>query len=275
MNHRSLTVRKASGDVEPFSENKLRSSLQRAGASAAMTERVVRELHNILENEVHTHKLYSAAHAVLNADDGAAAASYSLKHAITELGPTGFPFERFVAAVLDAHGWETDVSVTLEGTVNHEIDVVATKGDRRALVECKYRGKGRKCNVKVALYIAARARDLLGELGDPNNEFWLVTNTRFTADAIRYGESVGLRLIAWDHPAKNNVRQLISTSGLHPLTCLTSLTKDQKRALLDKGIVLCRDLVEQDTALQDAGVVGASAELALREVQALLGSWVT
>ena len=36
----------------------------------------------------------------------------------------------------------------------------------------------------------------------------------------------------------------IDGSGLHPITCLTSLSRQDKKSILEEGIVLCRDLNE-------------------------------
>ncbi|MGS0527278.1 hypothetical protein ACU8V7_21050 [Zobellia nedashkovskayae] len=44
------------------------------------------------------------------------------------MGPTGFPFERFIGALLTYSGYETKVGIVMDGIcVTHEIDVVAEK----------------------------------------------------------------------------------------------------------------------------------------------------
>jgi len=75
------------------------------------------------------------------------------------------------------------------------------------------------------------------------HQAWLVTNTKLTSDAIQYGECAGMKLIGWNYPNKGSLRDLIEDSGLHPITCLSSLSATQKQILLSHDIVLCKDLL--------------------------------
>jgi len=100
------------------------------------------------------------------------------------------------------------------------------------MVECKFHNRqGYKCDVKIPLYIKSRFEDVKKEWEkrkDHESKFhegWVVTNTRFTEDAIQYGKCSGLKLIGWDYPQQGSIRDRINLSGLHPVTCLTSLTK--------------------------------------------------
>lgn len=52
----------------------------------------------------------------------------------------------------------------------------------------------------------------------------VVTNTRFSADAAQYGRRMNMNLVGWDNPKHNRLKDWIDGSGLHPVTCLTSLT---------------------------------------------------
>ena len=64
----------------------------------------------------------------------------------------------------------------------------------------------------------------------------------------------GLLLTSWDYPRGNGLKDRIDKSGLHPLTALTTLTKVEKTKLLDKGIVLCKELHENPSLLEQIGV---------------------
>lgn len=83
---------------------------------------------------------------------------------------------------------------------------------------------------------------------------WIITNTRFSADAVRYGICQHLNLISWDFPERGNLRDQIDALGLYPITCLTLLSKDEKLKLLDKSIILCRDLGQNRKMLDEIGV---------------------
>ena len=137
----------------------------------------------------------------------------------------------------------------------HEVDVEAEKEDKHFMIECKFHSdQARKCDVKIPLYIHSRFEDIRQQWAkQPGHhqrfhQGWLVTNTRFTTDAIEYGTCVGLNLISWDYPKHGSLKERIDVSGLYPLTCLTTLTRREKQALLDQDVVLARDLTS--TALQ-------------------------
>lgn len=73
---------------------------------------------------------------------------------------------------------------------------------------------------------------------------WLVTNTKATAEAIKYAECVGIQIVSWDYPGDFSLRYLIEKSGLHPITCLQTLKEQERRELLRRGLVFCKDLVK-------------------------------
>jgi hypothetical protein len=82
----------------------------------------------------------------------------------------------------------------------------------------------------------------------------VVTNTRFTQDAIDYGNCSGMKLISWDYPQDDNLRNRIDRSGLHPITVIHSLKKSEKQSLLNEGIVTCRNLLDNQSYLHEMGV---------------------
>ncbi|KKR71461.1 MAG: ATP-cone domain protein, partial [Candidatus Levybacteria bacterium GW2011_GWC2_40_7] len=68
-----------------------------------------------------------------------AKSQYSLKRAIMDLGPTGYPFEDYVAEILKTQGFKTKTRSLLMGKcVTHEVDIIAEKGKEKLLVECKF-----------------------------------------------------------------------------------------------------------------------------------------
>jgi Holliday junction resolvase len=143
----------------------------------------------------------------------------------------------------------------------HEVDVLATKPGLITLVECKFRSDYRgKTDVKVSLYIHSRFNDIEAkwrenpEYEHTKIEGFIVTNARFTKDAINYAECAGLGLISWDYPAESSLKYYVDKSGMHPITSLHSLTKAQKSNLLKDGIVLCRELVKSEIALRNLGL---------------------
>lgn len=250
-------VTKATGEQHPFSEEKLRHSLKRSGAADKLVEKVVLEVKDFLYDGISTKKIYQLAFRLLRKYEKLSAARYSLKDAIMQMGPTGYPFEHFVGEILKRMGYQVKVSQQMKGKcVQHEVDVIAVNEKKKIMVECKYHNtRGKVSNVHVPLYIQSRFQDLLAvwqeEQGrdDMTYEGWVVTNTRFTSDAADYGRCVGLRLIGWDYPQSRGLKEMVEKAGLFPITALTELSRKYKSELLEKNIVLCFELAQYESLL--------------------------
>ena len=258
----SVIVTKASGDKEPFQERKLHQSLVRAGASTALAETIVKEIVTNLAEGMSTKYIYKTAHNLLSKTARPIAGRYHLKTGIMELGPSGFPFEKYISEILAQQGYSVKVGKIVNGKcVTHEIDVIAEKNDEHFMVECKYHNSpGMVCDVKIPLYIQARFIDVetnwksMQGHGSKFHQGWVVTNTRFTSDAVTYGTCVGLKLVSLDFPQQGSLREMIEETGLYPLTCLTSLTQEEKQYLLEKKIVLCKEVCSNPKFLSDQNI---------------------
>ncbi|MCC5939919.1 MAG: restriction endonuclease [Balneolaceae bacterium] len=258
----NVHVTKASGELEPFDETKLRRSLKNAGASETVINSIAHSIRDKLVEEISTQKIYREAFRLLRAESQRAAGRYKLKEAIFELGPTGFPFEQFVGELLAGFGYSTEVGVSVKGDcVQHEIDVIAQKENEYLLVECKFHNKKEnRCNIQVPLYIQSRFLDIKRNWtslpGHENkiHKGMVVTNTRFTSDAETYAECVGLELLSWDYPENNGIRDLIGRLGLHPVTCLSTLTDGDKEKLLDSKVIFCKQICRNKRVLNEAGI---------------------
>lgn len=276
----ALLITKANGELAPFDPEKLRRSLLRAGAEPEATDRIVANVRGRITQGMSTRSVYRMAFGLLHKRSHRAAARYRLKQGILDLGPSGFPFERFVARILEHDGYTVKVGEVVQGhCVTHEVDVVADKEAQHFLVECKYHNTpGRICDVKVPLYIKARFLDVAEQWskqpanGSRKLQGWLVTNTRFTSDALRYGQCAGLRMVSWDHPENGSLRHRIDRGGLHPLTCLNSLSKAEKERLLQSGLVLVRDILDRPDVLRDALIRGPRIAQVIADAEAICGA---
>ncbi|MBC5991895.1 restriction endonuclease [Pontibacter sp. SD6] len=274
-----LIVTKASGEKVLFSVGKLELSLRKAGASEEITQAVLCKLEPRLYEGISTRKIYKIAFSILNKLSRSTAAKYSLKQGIMELGPSGFPFEKFVAELLRVQGFATDIGVFVDGQcVRHEIDVVAVKDGKRYMIECKYHNlHHNKSDVKIPMYIQSRFKDV-EKVWPSEQEYeirfhqaWVVTNTRFTDDAIRYASCVNLHLVGWDYPYKGGIKDMVDSFALYPLTCLTTLTRAEKQTLLDMKVVLCKELHHNEALLHKAGVRDKRIQEVLQEIAKLCG----
>lgn len=273
----NIRITKSDGTQELFEASKLYASLKGAGASDDLAKSIVLHIEGELKDGMSTREIYKHAFFLLRKKHRRAAVKYSLRTAVMELGPSGFPFEKFVAEIFRAKGYEAKTGeIVMGGCVAHEVDVVAWNENKLIMVEAKFHNQtGFKSDLKVALYIKARYDDLKESQHNYGrvrslDEMWLVTNTKFTQTAIHYAECKDLKLVGWNHPAKGNLQDLIDDGGVHPVTCLTTLSKHQKNSLITEDIVLCRQLIHRTDILKSFGFPDDKINKVLEEI-ALLG----
>ncbi|WP_456422860.1 ATP cone domain-containing protein [Lutibacter sp.] len=277
MSNNIIYIKKNSGELEPFSFQKLQNSLQRSGASTEVTYKIIECIKPKLYNGISTKEIYSNAYSLLKKHNRLQASKFSLKKSIFDLGPTGYPFERLVGALLKQKGFKTKVGIILPGKcVTHEIDVLAEKGSYTYAIECKFHLKPNYANnVKIPLYINSRFLDIQEQWNKKDKKTsilkqgWIVTNTRFTEDAINYAKCAGLILLSWDYPKNNGIKDNIDKYGLYPVTILTSLTKREKKLLIENDIILTKELLETSIILKKIGFSDVKAQKTLSEVQDL------
>ena len=274
----TINITKSNGAVEPFDVEKLINSLNKVNASAEAIDDITEQIQAEMHDGMTTTEIYRRAFELLHKHSMPVAVKYSIRRALLELGPDGFPFERFVARIFKMWGYESVTDQTVMGAcVDHEIDVVAWKDDDLAMVEAKYHNEALlKSDLKVALYVKARFDDIAPNSFDYGGkkrkltERWLMTNTKFTEKAIKYGECNGLKLVGWNYPARGNLHQLIEQNGLHPITCIVNLTHDQKKMLISRNILVCVDLVGNPRLLSEIGLKSDLAEKVLTEAQLVI-----
>ena len=270
----AFQIIKSSGEKVSFSIPKLRGSLHKSGADKATVEKIINIVRDELYQGISTKEIYNRAFALLKKDKSVYASKYKLKKAIYELGPTGFPFEKFIGALLEYSGYQVKIGKILQGKcVEHEVDVIAKKNGQHIVAECKFHSdKTINCNVKIPLYIHSRYQDILANYEKTDqcpNEGWVVTNTRFTSDAITYGKCSKLYLLSWDYPKDNGLKDRIDRLGLYPITVSTLLTQREKQFLLSRDIVLCSQLSKDNFYLDHLGVSESRKKRILTEMKTL------
>ena len=277
MENQDIDIVKSSGKKVKFSLHKLSKSLKRTGADEDTINKILDKVRDELYQGISTKEIYNRAFVLLKKKNSYLASKYKLKKAIYELGPTGFPFEYFISAVLKNSGYITEVGKILQGKcVSHEVDVIAHKNNETTVIECKFHSQqGYNCNVKVPLYINSRYQDIKThwDTNKKNNTIltpgWVVTNTRFTEDAIKFGNCIGLYLLSWDYPENDGLKDRIDRLGLYPITTSTLLTNREKQFLLSREIVLCRDLIGDVFFLDHLGISESRKKRILEELEQL------
>lgn len=240
---------------------KLEASLRKSGATERTAERIRRTIEASISTAAESHEIYRRAFQMLRHDARPAAARYSLRRALFEFGPSGHPFEDFVAEMFKKEGWIVEGRRMIPGKcVPHEVDVYATRGGEYLAAELKYHNDpGYKTDVKVALYVKARFDDIwqcdpkvTGTC--PVDRGFLITNTKFTSHAVQYAKCSGLGLLGWSYPTQGNLYDRIVANGVYPVTALTTLKKAEKRLLIDQNIVICEQVGERRDLLREIGI---------------------
>lgn len=268
-------IRKNSGEKQRFDLHKFRRSLFKAGASQEEIDAIIRTIQK--EKPRSTNRIHEITTELLQKKNLPVADRYNLKRGLMELGPEGYPFEQFIAHLFSELGYNARTNRIIPGfCVDHEVDIIAQKNNHHYMIECKFHNRpGLKSDVKVALYVQARFEDIRDAWqkketrADEIHEAWLVTNTQFTTEAIKYALCKNIKLLGWGYPSDLSLAALIEEKSLFPITTLTTLSSSQKRALLKKGLVLCRDAQKHTQALESLGLSPREIKKIIAESQAV------
>lgn len=236
-----MQVIKYSGEVEQFNPRKIYRSILEAHGSRHLANEAIAEVKRYYHKNITTEEILNILINFLKREPGVSE-RYDLKRAIMSLGPSGFPFEIFIANLLKHHGYKTEAGVKLKGKmIYQEVDVVAQRG-KKFMIECKYHNEpGIITKLHPAMYTYARFLDLQKYRFD---QPWLVTNTKCSHDARKYAEGVNLKITSWNYPKNSSLQILIDEKKLYPITILKSLPDGIKEKLYSSKILITKDLLD-------------------------------
>lgn len=272
-----MKVIKRSGDIVEFDKKKLERSLLRSGAMPSVVKDVLARIEKQLHDGITTKHIYKQAFMLLKKASNAHAARYNLRTALQLLGPAGFFFERFIARLYAAEGWETKTDLILQGKcVSHEVDIAVRRDGSIMMAECKFHNSREAVSdVKVPMYILSRFNDLIANKHvifsktDSISKCLIVTNNRFSSDAITFAVCSGLELLSWDFPSKDPIRLKIDNNGLYPVTCLTTLSLVEKEKMLILGVLLVKDILDDTDCLRKISLSDNRIKNVLKEASEL------
>jgi hypothetical protein len=273
-----MKVTKADGTTEEFKQQKLISSLRKAGARSSEIQSIVAHIESTVKDGVSTQEIYRKAFEALRNSNDPTAAKYSLRRAIFGLGPDGFAFEDFLGKVFEAEGYTTKRRLILKGKcATHELDLAAYSPAHSFVAEAKFHSHpGIKSDLQVAMYSYARFLDLESARVCKDDvcgivSTFIITNTKFTSAAVKYAECSGINLLSWNYPKDNSLQNKIERNGLYPITVLTNLSNSQKQSLLKAGIIVCSDIAKKPQTLHQLGLSKRKFDAVFNEATALCG----
>lgn len=243
------------GEREPFSWRKVYQSALRVGAQKALAKHIASQIKKETYNNIRTQEIFKKVQEYLYQDFPKGAMRFSLKEAMRKLGPSGFPFEKYMGKVFKKLGFAVQINQHIPGKcVLHEIDLLA-KIDRQLLIgECKFHSlPGSRVDLKVALADYARYLDLntgnffkKASLKQLKTRPILITNTKFTSEAIRYSECMKIDLLGWRYPMDRGLEYVIESNKFYPITILPSLKGNLINFCEQEQIILVQDLFSID-----------------------------
>ena len=273
-----MKIVKHSGNIVDYNPSKLKLSLLKSGASNQEVETILQTIEAEIYEGISTKQIYKMAFSLLKKACHSHAARYNLKEAIRLLGPTGFFFEKYIARLFSEEKYQTLTNFVLQGKcVSHEIDVLIKKDNLISMVECKFHmGKDASSDVKIPMYILSRFNDLRDKKhtiytrNDILSKCWIVTNNRFTADAIAFAKCSKLNLLSWNYPEKDNLKTKNDTNHLYPVTCLTTLSLAEKDKLLVLDVILVKEIINNSECLERIGLSSNRIKNVLKEASELV-----
>jgi len=246
----SLYIINSTGEREPFSFQKVYRSARRAGASGVLAKEIAKTIEREAFSGIKTSEIFERVRKMLLRGAPRPALKFSLKKAMIKLGPTGFPFERYIGEIFSRMGYKVKLNQEVPGYCCrfYEIDFIAEKDGLIYIGECKYRHlAGGKVHSNVALSNYARFLDI--EKGKFLNETklkfksLLVTNAKLTKKATDYSECVGVELLGWNYPKKKGLEYLIESKKLYPITILPSLKRNLADVFAQRRMMLAEDIL--------------------------------
>lgn len=246
-------VYKKTNELENFSKEKIITSLCRLGFNYNQANEIFEKLKVKFEKARTTQQIFNIILDYLKKHHPALATKYNLKKGLERFGPTGFPFEKYFARVLNSYGFKTQNNLFLQGKcVSHEIDILAER-EEIFIIECKFHHLYFiKTGIKDILTLWARYLDI--KEGNKENFLkekifrpWIVTNTKISLDALDFCYCKNIKITSWNWPPEENLSRLIEHYGLWPIGILLSLSNEKLKLLLNKNIILVADLFDVES----------------------------
>ena len=266
-------VIKLNGETENFSAKKVYHSAMKAGAPAFLAKDISRQIESEVYDGMKTTEIFRKVKKMLKRENIQFSLRFSLKEGIKRLGPAGFIFEDFTRKVLSRCGMKIKGNRFLSGRCcNYEIDFLAEEENLTYIGECKYRNNaGDTVDVNVCLKSFAILDDVKDSF-DREVKFFIVTNARFTDQALRYAKCKGIRLLGWDYPKDHGLEDMIDVNKLYPITVLPSFKSYQAEAFKAANIMLAAEILDLsiEKLSKKVNIPKKQLESLRREAEALL-----
>jgi len=244
-------ITKADGSRQLFDSEKVVRTCLRMGVNRKIADEVVGRVEKRLYDGIPTSKILEITFRLLRSYKPAIRHLLDLRRGLS-LMDSKPEFEIFVRILLANSGFEVSTNRLLAGKcVEHEVDAIARKGGVTYFVETKHHVN---YHTPTGLDESRIARAILEDVsegfqcGSCNlkiDRAMIVTNTRYSEHARRYGKCRNILLVGWSSPANLSLQSMIEEENLYPLSCLRGLKHKTKTKLINSGIVVIKQLFEE------------------------------
>lgn len=244
-------VTKADGTQQLFDREKVVRTCLRMGASRKIADDVAERVEKRLHDGIPTRKILQMTFRLLRSYKPAISHLLDLRRGLS-LMDSKPEFEIFVQILLAHNGFDVSPNRIVAGKcVEHEVDAIARKGGVTYFVEAKHHVN---YHTPTGLDESRIARAILEDVAEgfqcgscdlKIDGAMIVTNTRYSEHARRYGKCRNILQIGWNSPANLSLQSMIEEQNLYPLSCLRGLKRETKTKIVNSGIVLMKQLFEE------------------------------
>jgi ATP cone domain/Restriction endonuclease len=250
----SIFVKKADGTRQTFEREKIVRTCLRMGASVQVASQVADKVEARIYDGISTAAILQMILRFMRRQKPDVRNLFDLRKGLSLMVPKP-EFEVFVRSLLSSKGFEVSPNELLVGKcVLHEVDGIAKRGGVTYFVEAKhhvnYHALTGLDESRIARAILEDVGEgfALGRSGSKIDGAMIVTNTRYSDEALQYGSCRGILQIGWSSPAGGGLQNLIDGMSMFPLSCLKGVGWDARVRLADSGVVLFGQIASEDAA---------------------------
>jgi hypothetical protein len=246
-----VNVRKADGSLQPFDRNKVLRTCDRLKLSRNESNEVLAEVEQKLFEGIPTKKILDMIFEHGKKHKEHLGFMVDIREAISLMRPKP-DFEKFVALILKHDGYKILTNKILQGKcIDHEIDVIAIKGNEILYIEVKHHDKYHTfTGLGTFLEINSTFEDLMQGFAANMQEYnitkpVLVVNTKISEHARKYSTCRGIGYMGWKSPDNSGIEKHIDDKLLYPLTVIRGVDKKTLDSLGGSGIFTLEQLIEE------------------------------
>jgi len=259
-------VKKADGSMQVFDREKIVRTCLRMGADRRAAYEIAERIERRLYPGISTERILQMIFQFMRRDKPSVSNLFDLGKGLSLMSSKP-EFEVFVQALLARNGFEVSPNRLLVGRcVEHEVDAIAKKDGITFFVEAKHHSMYHTLTGLDESRIARAVLEdvmegvAIGKSDLKIDRAMIVTNTRYSEQAVRYGNCRNILQIGWSSPTDKGLQSMVAGTKLLPLSCLRGLGLNARIKLALSGIVLFEQIVQEDT-MELARKTGLPGEL--------------